>query len=75
MREYYMNATTSKGTLLCLSTLTRRVIEMLQDEIDDVSGHFLYEIDNSSNFPRARILARIPDDQAALEMGDMLGLT
>jgi len=51
--------------------MTCRKAETLDPPLDCMAGYFLVESDGGSN----KVLARIDDDDAALELGRLLGLS
>ena len=71
MASLYLSATRPDGKHLSLGPMTFRKAETLDPPIDSMAGYFLVESDGGSN----KVLARIDDDDAALELGRLLGLS
>jgi len=60
--------------LFCIAPLTDKRIELSGEEIEDVSGYFLYETKGGSEPGEVRIIARLTSEEAALRLKNMLAL-
>ena len=74
MAEYYFSARVDNDTTLCIAPLTRKRVELSGQQIDDLSGYFLYQTRGGGEpgevgNPRP---ARV--EEAALRLKDMLSL-
>ena len=74
MSEHYFSAKTDRGTTLCIAPLTDKRVELSGEDIDDVSGYFLYETKGDGQPGEVRILARLTSEEAALDLKRMLEL-
>ncbi len=69
MASVYLSAT-KNGKLLSLGPMTFRRAETLDPPLNSLDGYFLVESDGVN----CKLLARVDDDDAALELGRLLGL-
>jgi hypothetical protein len=74
MSEYYFSTQIDSQTTLCIAPLTDRRIELSGQDLDDVSGYFLYQTRGGAEPTEVEILARIESEEAALRLKQMLGL-
>jgi len=74
MAEYYFSKKIDKETSLCIAPLTDKRIELSGETIDDPSGYFLYEVRGRGEPDEVRILAKIPSEEAAFQLKDILEL-
>ncbi len=70
MASLYLSATQDNGKLLSLGPMTFSRAEMIDPPLTSIDGYFLIEVDGSD----CRVLARVVDDDAALELARLLGL-
>lgn len=75
MTEFYFSVNIDNDRTLCIAPLTDRTIEKSGQEIDDVSGYFLFERCSSDQFGGVEIIARLCSEEAALRLRDMLRMT
>lgn len=71
----YLSKVLDAERLLCLAPITQRQIEMADSEPSDCSGYFLFEQMGVTECKGVRILAQVHSDDAALELGSMMGLS
>ncbi len=74
MSEYYFCAKTGADTTLCIAPLTDKRVELSGEEIEDVSGYFLYETRGHAEPGEVFILARLTSEEAAFRLKEMLQL-
>jgi hypothetical protein len=74
MAALYFSRKTNSGTILCISPITDRRVELSGEEIEDRSGYFLYEIKGGGEPSEVEILARVQSDEAAVRLKEMLKL-
>ncbi len=74
MAELYFSAKVGKDAVLCISPLSDTKAEMSDEKIEDRSGYFLYELINNDEVREIEILARVPSDEAAVRLKNLLGL-
>jgi hypothetical protein len=75
MDYYYFSAELQDGRMLCLSQMTDRRLAMSGQAIDDVSGYFLYELHGKHDTAPVEIIARVPTEEAAFRLREMLNLS
>ena len=73
MDDYYFSVNLGENRELCLAPLTERQIELSGQDIDDRSGHFLFERCGSSN--RVEIIAHILSPDAVLRLKDQFRMS
>lgn len=71
MASLYLSATRPDGKHLSLGPMTYRKAETLDPPLECLAGYFLVESYRGQN----KILARVDDDDAALQLGSLLGLS
>ncbi len=74
MAEYYFSAKIDRETTLCIAPLTDKRVELSGEDLDDVSGYFLYEIKGEDALREVRIIARLASEEAAFQLREMLAL-
>jgi hypothetical protein len=75
MDYYYFSADLDDGRILCLSQMTDRRLAMSGQTLEDVSGYFLYELQGKDESAPVEIIARVPTEEAAFRLRDMLNLS
>jgi hypothetical protein len=75
MDYYYFSAQLEDGRILCLSQMTDRRLAMSGQTVEDVSGYFLYELHDKDESSPVEIIARVPTEEAAFRLRDMLNLS
>ncbi|WP_421847972.1 hypothetical protein [Novosphingobium sp.] len=71
MASLYLSLDAERGKSLSLKPLTNRLAQYIDPPPTDTSGYFLVEeVDGE-----ASILARVSDEDAALRLGKLLGLS
>jgi hypothetical protein len=74
MAQFYFSRKTNTGTVLCLSPITDKRVELSGEEVEDRSGYFLYELRGGAEPSQVEILARVQSDEAAMRLKQMLKL-
>ena len=74
MSNYYFSAQIDKDTTLCIAPLTSKRIELSGQQVEDVSGYFLYQSRGGGEPSEVQILARLESEEAALRLRHMLAL-
>jgi hypothetical protein len=74
MAELYFSAKVDEDSVLCLSPLSEKKAEMVDEKIEDRSGYFLYELTSNDVMGEIEILARVTSDEAAVRLKNLLGL-
>jgi hypothetical protein len=64
MDGFYFSVNLDNERTLCLSPLTERRLSMATEQIQDSSGHFLYEKCGSGEDARIEVLAQVVSDEA-----------
>jgi hypothetical protein len=71
MASLYLSAMSETGKKLALTPLTNRAAQYVDPPIADLSGYFLVEGDGQ----KTSVLARVENEEAALRLGALLGLS
>lgn len=71
MASLYLSTVEECGKILTLKPLTNRMIQYIDPPLADTSGYFLVEESGGE----ASILARVDNEDAALKLGRLLGLS
>jgi hypothetical protein len=76
MDYYYFSADLEDGRILCLSQMTDRRLALAGQAGEDVSGYFFfYELHGKDESAPVEIIARVPTEEAAFRLRDMLNLS
>ena len=75
MADFYLSAETSDGKRLLIAPITSAKLERCVEPPEDTSGYFLTEEQVFDPMGAVTILARIADDEAALRLGRMFGMS
>ena len=75
MSAYYFSVALDNYRTLCLAPLTDRRIAASGQDIQDVSGYFLYEKRGNGDGAEIDILAQALSDEAALRLRELLQMT
>lgn len=71
MASLYLSAMTDGGKVLSIGPMTNRRAETLDPPLESLAGYFLVECASGNS----KVLARVEDDDAALKLAAMLGLS
>ena len=74
MADHYFSKIVDNDRTLCLAPITDRDVELSGQEMEDVSGYFLFETKKSDALGRVEIIARVEDESAVFKLRLMLGL-
>lgn len=74
MESLYFSAALDDERTLCLAPMTDRRAAMAEQEIEDTSGYFLYELTGTGDAARVAIIARADSEDAVLKLRAMLNL-
>jgi hypothetical protein len=75
MSAYYFSKALDNYRTLCLAPLTDRRIAESGQEIQDVSGYFLFEMRGFGDATEIDILAQALSDEAAFRLRDLFEMT
>ena len=71
---YHFSKNLDNDRTLCIAPLTDRLIARSGQELEDVSGYFLFSRRGSDDFAGVEIIARVASEEAAFSLRDMLGM-
>lgn len=71
MGLHFFHNSIADGRVLTLGPISNTCAETLDPPLDSVAGYFLIENDGQNN----KVLARVDDDDAALALAKLLGLS
>ena len=71
----YLSKLVDAERILCLAPITKRQIAVSDSELSDCSGYFLFEQMGITDCKSVRIIAQVHSHDAALELGEMMGLS
>ena len=74
MPELYFSAQLDSSTTLCIAPLSNRRIELSGEELEDVSGYFLYKTVGGGEPEDVEVIARLTSEEAAWALKEILGL-
>lgn len=74
MDHLYFSAKIDEERSLCLSVLSDRLAEYVDDEEFDAGSYYLYELTGQESVRSIEILARIPSSDAAFRISSIMGL-
>lgn len=75
MADIYLTGKSQNGKRLMIAPITSRMLARCPEPPSDTAGYFLTEEETADPLGAVTILARIPDDDAALKIGRMFGLS
>ncbi|MBT9444414.1 MAG: hypothetical protein IV086_01805 [Hyphomonadaceae bacterium] len=71
---YYFSKALDNDRMLCLAPMTDRMLQQSGQEIDDVSGYFLFASRRSDEFASVEIIARATSEDAAFALKELFGM-
>lgn len=74
MADLYLTGKSQNGKRLMIAPITSRMLARCPEPPSDTAGYFLTEEEVSDPLGTVTILARIPDDEAAMKIGRVFGL-
>lgn len=75
MSDYYFSVNIDADRTLCLAPLTDRRLGMSGQQIEDLSGYFLYEQHGTGDAASIEIIAKVLTEDAALRLRDMFQMS
>lgn len=75
MADLYLTGKSTNGKRWMIAPITSRTLARCPEPPSDTAGYFLTEEEATDPMGTVTILARIADDEAALRLGRMFGLT
>lgn len=74
MSDYYLSRTLDDGQRMCIAPINSEMAAANNIEPSESVGYYLYKHLNDSHRSDVEILAKIPNEDAAFELGRILGL-
>lgn len=74
MSDLYLSRDTEGGRI-AIGPMSSRKRRLCADPLDDISGYFLTLERDSGHLSEVLVLARIPNDEAALKLAQALSLS
>jgi hypothetical protein len=74
MNGFYLSRRLDGERVLCVAPLTDRNVALSGQEVEDLSGYFLFEKRGREDTQAVEILAHMVSEEAALRMGELLKL-
>jgi hypothetical protein len=74
MEGFFLTVQLSDGRSLCVSPLSDRRVKQSGQQLDDLSGYFLYEKKIRGHIEEVEVMARVLTEEAALRLAEMLGM-
>lgn len=71
---YHFSKNLDNDRTLCVAPLTDRLIERSGQELEDVSGYFLFSRRGSDEFAGVEIIARVVSEEAAFALRQMFDM-
>jgi hypothetical protein len=71
---YYFSKSLDNDRTLCIAPLTDRLIERSGQEIEDVSGYFLFAHERADEIAGVEIIARVVSEEAAFALRDLFDM-
>jgi hypothetical protein len=68
---YYFSKNLDNDRTLCIAPLTDRLIERSGQQLEDVSGYFLFSRHGSDDFEGIEIIAHVVSEEAAFALREM----
>jgi hypothetical protein len=75
MSDYYFSRTLNNFRTLCLAPLTERRLAESGQDIQDVSGYFLFEKWGCGDAAEIEILAQATSDEAAFRLRELFQMS
>lgn len=75
MDQFYYTVNIDSDCTLCLSQMTDRLISLCDQEIEDVSGYFLYERRTRGEIVNVEVIARVLSNEAAMRLRKAFNMT
>lgn len=75
MSDYFLSGETRTGQRLVIAPITAEIAAAHDMDRSESVGYFLYQKSADSGSEGVNILARLPSEDAAFELGRILGLT
>ena len=74
MADYYLSGVSATGERLVIAPITSEVAAAHDMKESESLGYFLYQKIDTSEKSDVSILAKLPSEEAAFELGRLLGL-
>jgi hypothetical protein len=74
MEGFYLSRRIDDERVLCVAPLTNRNVALSGQEVEDLSGYFLFEKKGGQEARSVEILAHLVSEEAALRIGELLKL-
>ena len=75
MDGFYLSIRLDEGHTLCIAPLTNRNIALSGQEIEDISGYFLFEKRGPEGTGDVEVIAHLLSEDAALRVGRMFNMS
>lgn len=71
MPDFYFTVNLDEERTLCLAPLTNRKLALVEDEIEDPSGYFLFECRGRGERATIEIIAKVHSEEAVFRLRDI----
>jgi hypothetical protein len=75
MSEFFFSVALDKSRTLCVAPLTDQCITNSGQELNDISGYFLFEKSGTGDRAEIEILAQATSEEAAFRLRQLLRMT